>query len=81
MFLLTSQLFITSTQEKPQPRMSVAHPFLLSIPGSLSELYSYHYILGVKFSMPRKSLGFATKPTICIYIFLNAIKVIYFQNT
>ena len=48
---------------KPQPRMVAAHPFLLSIDGSLSELYSSHCVLGVKFSMPRKNLGFATIPT------------------
>lgn len=81
MFLPPSQMFITSTQEKTQPRMVVEHPFLLSITGSLSELYSYHCILGIKFSMPRKSLGFATKSTMHIYIFLNIIIVISFQNT
>lgn len=58
---------------KPQPRMAAACPCLLSIAGSLSELYSYHYILGVKVSMPRKSLGFATKLAICIHSFLNII--------
>lgn len=41
MFLKKSQMFITSAQEKPQPRVAVAHPLLLSIAGSLSELYSY----------------------------------------
>lgn len=80
MFLQKSQMFMTSTQQKPQPRRSVAHP-LLSIAVSLSELYFYPFILGVKFSMPRKSLGFATKSTICIYIFLNIIIVISFKNT
>lgn len=66
---------------KPQPRMALAHPFLLSIAGSLSEPYSYHYILGVKFSMPRKSLCLATKPAVCIYSFLNIIIVISFLNS
>lgn len=81
MVLQQLQMFITSSQEKPQPRMAVEHPFLLSIAGSSSELYSYHYMLGVKFSVSRKSLGFPTKPTIRIYIFLNIIIVISFQNT
>lgn len=70
MFLQKSQMFITSTQEKPQPRVAVAHPLLLSIAGSLSELYSYHYILGVKLSMPRKSLGFAHK-TYYLHLYIS----------